>query len=76
MNDQGVIDALALQNQRFNDLIRQIDGGIWWSADAAANLDASAILAQVDHIRIALDEIHRLAKQIAFRPHSMATDSR
>ena len=74
MTSQNAIDALALQNQRFNDLIRQIDGGIWWSSDAAAKFDASAIFAQVEHIRIALDEIARLAKQIAIHPRSMASN--
>jgi hypothetical protein len=76
VTSQDAIDALALQNQRFNDLIRQIDGGIWWSSDAAAKLDAAAIFAQVDHIRIALDEITRLAKQIAVQPRSLASYGR
>ena len=68
MTGQNAIDALALQNQRFNDLIRQIDGGIWWTSGAAAKIDAVAIFAQADHIRLALDEIARLAKQIAVEP--------
>ncbi|SEP09720.1 hypothetical protein SAMN02799625_04662 [Methylobacterium sp. UNC300MFChir4.1] len=76
MTSQDAIDALALQNQRFNDLIRLVDDGIWWSSDAAAKLDAAAIFAQVDHIRIALDEITRLANQMAIQPRSLSADTR
>ena len=65
MNSQNAIDALALQNRRFNDILRNIDGGIWWRSDLTAKIDNAAILTQAEHIRIALDEIARLAKRIA-----------
>lgn len=65
MNSQNAIDALALQNQRFNDMLRDIDGGLWWASDAPAKLNADKIFAQADCIRIALDEVGRLVKKVA-----------
>lgn len=64
MINQNVIDALSVENQRFTDLMRSFDGGIWWNSDSVSQIDAEAILAQAAHIRIALDEIARLAKKI------------
>ncbi len=64
MINQNVIDALSVENQRFTDLMRSFDGGIWWKSDSVSQIDAEAILAQAAHIRIALDEIARLAKKI------------
>jgi hypothetical protein len=65
VTSQNAIDALALENRRFNEIMRSFDGGIWWSSDATAQIDVDAICAQAAHIKIALDEITRLAKNIA-----------
>ena len=62
MNARNAIDALAIQNQRLTDLLRNIDGGIWWGSNPAAKIDADAISVQADQIRIALDEVSRLAR--------------
>lgn len=64
MTSQDAIDALVLESQRLTDLLRSFDGGIWWSSDARDQIDVEAISAQAAHIRIALDEIARLAKKI------------
>lgn len=65
MIKKNAIDALLLENQRFTDLMRSFDGGIWWTSDASSQVDVEAIFAQAAHIRIALDEIARLAKKVA-----------
>ena len=38
-------------------MLRKMDGGIRWGSDLASKLDAHAIFAQADHLRIALDEV-------------------
>ncbi len=64
MTNQNAIDALTLENQRFTDILRSFDGGIWWKSNSTSQIDIEAIHAQAAHIRIALDEITRLAKKI------------
>lgn len=65
MTIQDAIDGLAAESQRFTEIVRGFDGGIWWSSDETSKIDVEAIQAQVTHIRIALDEIARLAKKMA-----------
>ena len=74
MDTQNVVAALIRQNQRFNDIVRNIDHGIWWGSDPAAKLDFDALLAQSEHIRIALDEIVRLSRRITDGEHARATE--
>lgn len=64
MKNQSAIDALALQHQRLTGMLRSMDGGIWWSSDAAADLNADRIKAQADLIGLALDELSGLIKKI------------
>ncbi|MHC2021347.1 hypothetical protein [Methylobacterium sp. CM6247] len=63
MKNQSAIDALALQHQRLTGMLRNLDGGIWWSSDAAADLNADKIKAQADLIGLALDELSGLIKK-------------
>ncbi|GJE17522.1 hypothetical protein [Methylobacterium marchantiae] len=64
MNAQNAIDALTLQHRRLTDMLRGIDGGLWWSSDVTAGIDADSIYAQAEVIRIALDETKRLVTKI------------
>lgn len=64
MDSQKVIADLTIENKRFTEIIRHFDGGIWWPSNATAQIDVDAIHAQTQHIRIALDEIARLATKI------------
>ncbi|GJE59125.1 hypothetical protein [Methylobacterium trifolii] len=62
---QTALDALCTQHTRFANMIRDMDGGIWWASDAPARVDAAAIKAQAACIGQALDEVERLVKRIA-----------
>lgn len=64
MNAQNAIDALTLQHRRLTDLLRGIDGGLWWSSDVSAAIDAKGIYAQAELIRVALDETKILVTRI------------
>lgn len=65
MNNQDAIDSLALQHQRFTDMMRSIDGGIWWSPQSSASLNIEGIKDQAAVIGGALDALTFLMKKVA-----------
>lgn len=64
MNNQDAIDSLALQHQRFTDMLRAIDGGIWWSPQSSASLNIDRIKDQAAVIGGALDALTSLMKTV------------
>ncbi|MHB2208237.1 hypothetical protein [Methylobacterium sp. CM6257] len=65
MTNQDAIDALALQQQRFTDLMRSIDGGIWWSSHSNKKLNVDEIKYHADMIGNSLDKVTSLLRKIA-----------
>lgn len=64
MDTKKVISDLTIENRRLTEIIRHFDGGIWWASDTKTQINVDAIHAQTEHIRIALDEISRLARRV------------
>lgn len=58
------IEALTDQHDRLTALLRQMDGGRWWSSDKACRLEEDEVGLQAERIRSALDVVTRLACEL------------
>jgi hypothetical protein len=64
MTAQDAIEALTLQHKRLTDIIRGIDGGLWWSSGVEEEINADKIYDQTEIIRAVLDETMTLVTKI------------